>query len=171
MSTAPVYPCYRVGETTRRETTRLTVYTGVPKGKTVPMMPVDTAGPGDVGGDLDIRIERLSPVAALFVLAGEADLHRAPELRAEMSAVIDDGIHDLVVDLGEVTFIDSMTLGVLLGAMKRVKPHGGRLCVVVRDANIRRIFEITLLDRVFAVFDDRGSAIEGLAAASDGDGS
>ncbi len=65
----------------------------------MPMMPVDTAGPGDVGGELDIRVERFSPAAALFVLAGEADLHRAPELRDEMSAVIDDGIHDLIVDL------------------------------------------------------------------------
>ncbi len=132
------------------------------------MVPVDTAGPGDVGGELEIRVERLSPTAALFVLAGEADLHRAPELRDEMSAVIDGGIYDLVVDLGAVTFIDSMTLGVLLGAMKRVKPQGGRLCVVVQDANIRRIFEITLLDRVFAVFDDRERAVAGLAANEDG---
>ena len=112
---------------------------------------------------LDIRVERLPPPAALFVLTGEADLHRAPELRNEMSAVIDDGINDLIVDLSEVTFIDSMTLGVLLGAMKRVKPQGGRLCVVVQDANIRRIFEITLLDRVFAVFDDREQALRAFA--------
>jgi anti-sigma B factor antagonist len=132
-------------------------------------MPADTAGPGDVGGELDIRVERVPPAAALFVLAGEADLHRAPELREEMSAVIDEGIHDLVVDLSDVTFIDSMTLGVLLGAMKRVKPQGGRLCVVVQDENIRRVFEITLLDRVFTVFDDRSQALDGLAAATSGE--
>jgi anti-sigma B factor antagonist len=108
------------------------------------------------------------PAAALFVLTGEADLHRAPELREEMSAVIDAGVHDLVVDLSDVTFIDSMTLGVLLGAMKRVKPQGGRLCVVAQDENIRRVFEITLLDRVFAVYDDRSQALEGLTAAASG---
>ena len=131
---------------------------------------MDTVGPGDVGGDLAIDVERLSPTAAVFTLTGEADLHRAPELRDQMSAVIDDGIHDLVVDLSEVTFIDSMTLGVLLGAMKRVKPRGGRLCVVVRDTNIRRIFEITLLDRVFALYDGREQAIDDLArVARDGD--
>ena len=87
-----------------------------------------------------------------------------------MTAVIDDGMHDLVIDLSEVTFIDSMTLGVLLGAMKRVKPLGGRVCVVVQDANIRRIFEITLLDRVFALFDDGEQALAGLAPVRrDGD--
>jgi anti-sigma B factor antagonist len=128
------------------------------------MIPVDTAGPGDVGGELNIRVERLPSAGALVVLTGEADLHRAPELRDEMSAVIDDGIYDLIVDLSDVTFIDSMTLGVLLGAMKRIKPRGGRLCVVVRDANIRRVFEITLLDRVFAVFDDREQAVASLAS-------
>jgi anti-sigma B factor antagonist len=136
------------------------------------MMPVDTAGPGDVGGDLDIRVERVSPGTAVFTLAGEADLHRAPALREEITEVINDGIHDLVIDLSEVTFIDSMTLGVLLGAMKRLRPQGGRLYVVVRDPNIRRIFEITLLDRVFPLFDDPELALVGLAGAerSTGDG-
>ena len=134
------------------------------------MIPVDTGGPGDVGGDLDIHVDRVSPATAVFTLVGEADLHRAPALREEIAEVIDDGIHDLVVDLSEVTFIDSMTLGVLLGAMKRLRPLGGRLCVVVNDPNIRRIFEITLLDRVFPLYEDTERALVGLAAAAERSG-
>jgi anti-sigma B factor antagonist len=121
-----------------------------------------------VGGDLEIRVERVSPGVAVFTLAGEADLHRAPELRERIAEVIDDGARDIVVDLSEVTFIDSMTLGVLLGAMKRVNPRGGRLAVVVSDDNIRRIFEITLLDRVFTLFADRDGALAGTVASGDG---
>ena len=132
------------------------------------MSPVDTAGPGDVGGDLEIHVERPAPGLAVFTLTGEADLHRAPELRERIAEVIDEGTHDLVVDLTDVTFIDSMTLGVLLGAMKRVKPRGGRLSVVVTDDNIRRIFEITLLDRVFVLFPDRGRALAGVGATDGG---
>jgi anti-sigma B factor antagonist len=134
------------------------------------MIPVDTAGPGDVGGDLDIHVDRVSPSTAVFTLVGEADLHRAPALREEIAEVINDGIHDLVIDLSEVTFVDSMTLGVLLGAMKRLRPQAGRLYIVVSDPNIRRIFEITLLDRVFPLYENKERALVGLAGADRSDG-
>ena len=48
-----------------------------------------------------------------------------------------------------------MTLGVLLGAVKRLRPAGGGVSVVCTDPHIRRIFEITLLDRVFTLHADR----------------
>jgi anti-sigma B factor antagonist len=67
-----------------------------------------------------------------------------------------------VVDLSDTTFIDSMTLGVLLGAVKRLRPRGGQLRVVCSDPNIRKIFEITLLDRVFSLYATRGAALERL---------
>ena len=53
-----------------------------------------------------------------------------------------------------------MTLGVLLGAVKRLWLIGGRVSVVCTDANIRRIFEITLLDRVFALHRSRQTALD-----------
>ena len=68
---------------------------------------------------------------------------------------------NVVVDLSDTTFIDSMTLGVLLGAVKRLRPRGGQL-VVCSDPNIRKIFEITLLDRVFALYSSREAAFERL---------
>lgn len=67
----------------------------------------------------------------------------------------------LVVDLANVTFIDSMTLGVLLGASKRMRPRGGQLRLVVSEPSVRKIFEITLLDRVFDLHASREDAIGG----------
>ena len=92
---------------------------------------------------------------------GQADLHTAPELRAAITTAIDGGATALVVDLSEATFIDSMTLGVLLGAVKRLRPIGGRVSVVCTDAHIRRIFEITLLDRVFTLHREPSAALDG----------
>ena len=63
------------------------------------------------------------------------------------------------VDLSGVTFVDSMALGVLLGSMKRLRVHGGKLLLVAPATDIRRIFEITLLDRVFALFPTREEAL------------
>jgi anti-sigma B factor antagonist len=97
-----------------------------------------------------------TPVIAVH---GQADLHTAPQLRAAITSALDSGASGLVIDLSEASFIDSMTLGVLLGAVKRLRPTGGRVSVVCTDSHIRRIFEITLLDRVFSIHADRGGAL------------
>ena len=82
---------------------------------------------------------------------GELDLASASDLRHELFTVIEGGADTVVVDLETTTFIDSMTIGVLLGAVRRLQQRGGELRIACADPNIRRIFEITLLDRVFAI--------------------
>jgi anti-sigma B factor antagonist len=98
-------------------------------------------------------------VVVVVAVHGQADVHTAPQLRSAIAEAIDAGAHGLVIDLSEATFIDSMTLGVLLGAVKRLRPTGGTVSVVCADPHIRRIFEITLLDRVFALHADRDAAL------------
>ena len=91
-------------------------------------------------------------------LTGDIDLYTAPELKTELHRLIEAGATRIVIDLTSATFIDSTTLGVLLGALKRFRPTGGELVLVCSDPNIRRIFEITLLDRVFPIFETLASA-------------
>jgi anti-anti-sigma factor len=62
---------------------------------------------------------RLSPDVAVLVVHGQADLHTAPELREQLHGAIDDGAFHVIVDLTDASFVDSMTLGVLLGGVKR----------------------------------------------------
>jgi anti-sigma B factor antagonist len=119
-------------------------------------------------GEVELRIEEHpAPGATVLAVRGEADLHSAPRLRDAIATAIDDGAQELVLDLSETTFVDSMTLGVLLGTMKRLRARGGYLRLVVPKAEIRRIFEITQLDRVLSLYDTREEAV-GAAAASDG---
>jgi len=108
----------------------------------------------------DFGVETIDDEDSVVVIAvhGQADLHTAPELRNAMTAALDGGATGLVVDLSEATFIDSMTLGVLLGAVKRLRPSGGKVTIVCVDPHIRRIFEITLLDRVFSLHTTRDEA-------------
>jgi anti-anti-sigma factor len=74
------------------------------------------------------------------------------------------GHGSIVVDLTEATFIDSTMLRVLLSVSKRLRPGGGELLVVCHEHNIRKIFEITLLDRVFTIFESRDAALAFLEA-------
>lgn len=112
-----------------------------------------------------IEEERPRPGTAVLVVHGEADLHSAPELRERLRMAIDGGATSLVLDLTETTFVDSTSLGVLLGGMKRLREHDGTIRLVVPRPEVRRVFEITLLDRIFPLDETREQA---LAAILDG---
>ena len=118
----------------------------------------DPSTNSDVG---DFRIEEESPQPAVRVLAvhGDADLHSAPELRERLRGAIDEGATTLVVDLSATTLIDSTSLGVLLGGMKRLREQDGQVRVVVPRPEVRRVFEITMLDRIFSLHDTREEAL------------
>lgn len=110
-----------------------------------------------------LTTEEIDRSTAVIVLSGEIDLYTAPELKAELVRLIDDGATAVVIDLTNATFIDSTTLGVLIGGIKRLRPAGGSLELVVTDRNIRKIFEITGLDRVFPLHPNRDAALQAVA--------
>jgi anti-sigma B factor antagonist len=111
--------------------------------------------------EFEVDVTPVSSQLVVLGVRGQADLHTASELRSAITEAIDGGAVYLVVDLSGATFIDSMTLGVLLGAVKRLRPAGGAVSVVCTDPHIRRIFEITLLDRIFTLYPDRQAAVDG----------
>jgi anti-sigma B factor antagonist len=114
----------------------------------------------EVGGDFRVDVEKLSDGAIVVVVHGEADLHSAPELRDRLAVVIDDGASRVLVDLSDTSFIDSMALGVLLGSTKRLRASSGQLELIVSKPDIRRIFEITMLDRILVIHPSREIALE-----------
>ena len=119
------------------------------------------------GIEFGVQEARPRPGTVVLFVEGEADLHVAPDLRAHIGQAIDSGASELIIDLSRTTFVDSMTLGVLLGAMKRLKEANGSLRLVVSRPVIRRIFEITLIVGLFPLYETLGEA---LAAAAAGGG-
>jgi anti-sigma B factor antagonist len=113
--------------------------------------------------NFDIKTEQLSDTAYVISLAGEVDLYTAPEFKQQLLEVITQGARQVVVDFTNTTFIDSTTLGVLVGGIKRLRTNDGELALVCSDRNITKIFEITGLDRVFPIFETRDEAVAGLA--------
>ena len=117
--------------------------------------------------NFDIKTEQLADDAYVISLAGEVDLYTAPEFKQQLLEVIGQGGKEVVVDFSDTTFIDSTTLGVLVGGVKRLRPAGGSLAIVCADQNICKIFEITGLDRVFPIHGSREEALAALSNASD----
>jgi anti-sigma B factor antagonist len=117
--------------------------------------------------NFDIKTEQLGADAYMISLAGEVDLYTAPEFKQQLLEVIGQGGKEVVVDFSDTTFIDSTTLGVLVGGVKRLRTNGGQLSLVCRDRNITKIFEITGLDRVFTIYPSRDEAVAKLQASAD----
>jgi anti-sigma B factor antagonist len=118
----------------------------------------------DPGTRMQIRTERIGD-SWMVTVVGDADLHSAPDLRDRLASLGDTGAKHVVVDLSECGFLDSMGLGVLLGAKKRMERDGRALHVVVSAPDVRRIFEITMLDRVLDLHPTRAGALRaGLGA-------
>jgi len=114
-----------------------------------------------------IKDEELDEQTHVIALGGEIDLYTAPEFKERMVELIDGGKRYIVVDLSEATFIDSTTLGVLVGGVKRLRPSGGALALVCTDQNIGKIFEITGLDRVFPIHPSRDDALGALRSTAE----
>jgi anti-sigma B factor antagonist len=112
--------------------------------------------------DLTVRAARLDEHTQLVALAGELDLYSADAFRGALDEALDDGATRLVIDLGEVEFIDSVALGVLANAMKRVRAAGGGLAVISGNQQIVRVFEITGLDRLVVIAPALADALERL---------
>ena len=114
----------------------------------------------------EFRLEENNPRpgTGVLVVHGVVDLHVAGELRDHLTALSDKS-SALVVDLTEVTFVDSMTLGVLLGALKRARAKEQTLRLVVPHSGLRRTFELTLLDRVFDLDSTLDESLAEIAAA------
>jgi anti-sigma B factor antagonist len=109
--------------------------------------------------NFDIKTEQTSEQQYVISLAGEVDLYTAPEFKQQLLDVIGKGAKDVVVDFTNTAVIDSTTLRVLVGGVKRLRQNDGQLSLVCSDRNITKIFEITGLDRVFTIHATREEAL------------
>jgi anti-sigma B factor antagonist len=106
----------------------------------------------------------------VLAVRGEIDLFTAPELKQVLAESIEGGRIRIVVDLTDTTFLDSTALGVLIGAVKRLRSRDGALAIVNIDDNIAKTFEITGLDQIFTIVPTRDEAVDAVDPAHDAAG-
>jgi anti-sigma B factor antagonist len=96
---------------------------------------------------------------AILAVTGSVDLTTAPALRNRLAELIDDGRLCIVADLTDTDFLDSTGLGALVAALKRLRMKDGEIRVVCPAGHVRKVFEITSLDRVFGMHDTVEAAL------------
>lgn len=86
-------------------------------------------------------------------LSERVDTFSAPELRAYFDELLEQGTRNFIIDLDEVSFLDSAGLAALVQLLKHARQAGGDVGVVLpENENVQRIFKLTKFDRVFNIF-------------------
>lgn len=89
--------------------------------------------------------------------AGILDSTKATQIRSEVADVLEQNAGIVLIDLKDVTFVDSSGLGALVVALKTVRAVGGKLYICSINEQVKMLFELTSMDRVFEVFEDRAA--------------
>lgn len=87
--------------------------------------------------------------------SGIMDGTKVEEFRKEVKDIITSGTDTILIDLQDVAFVDSSGLGALVSALKIVRSAGGKLYLCSLNEQVKMLFELTSMDRVFQVFDNR----------------
>jgi anti-sigma B factor antagonist len=95
----------------------------------------------------------------VLALTGEIDLHVSPVITASLTAMIEKKPERMVIDLSDVTYIDSAGLAALIQAMQKVEAYGGKFSLAGLQETVRSIFEISRLNQVFQIFPDTDAAL------------
>jgi anti-sigma B factor antagonist len=109
---------------------------------------------------LDIQQSRPNPQTCLIALRGELDVATVPEFRDTLTSSCDDeSVQLVVIDLVEVTFVDSTGLMTLLNALRRLVRRGARLVLACSNPTVLRLFEATRTDATFEIVPTREQAL------------
>lgn len=98
--------------------------------------------------DFDIHVSA-NDGHAVVTVKGDVDLYTAPVLEQQLTELVDDGAREIVVDVADMTFMDTTGLSVLVTTFRRLQPHEGRMSLRSPRPSVRKTLEITGLDAVF----------------------
>jgi anti-sigma B factor antagonist len=113
--------------------------------------------------DFGLVDEAVDDTTHVVSLRGEIDAMTAPRLGSRLFGLADEGKRGVVVDLSEVTFMDSTGIGVLLNALRHFTTRQAQMVLVCPTARVLRPFEVTGLVGHLTIFDSREKALGGLA--------
>jgi anti-sigma B factor antagonist len=108
--------------------------------------------------DLQIKVRGKSTIP-IIDLTGEVDAYTSARFRDTMLELVEKGAAHLVINMESVEYIDSSGLGALVGGLKRVSEREGKIVIVCSNPQIKKVFEITGLEKVFSVFTEEEEAL------------
>ena len=100
--------------------------------------------------------------ASIVVFTGEIDLESSPAARETLLKCVEH-TGNVIVDLSEVSYIDSSGVASLVEALQAAKKKGSQFALAAVSEPTRRVLELARLDQVFTLFDSVELALENQA--------
>lgn len=99
-------------------------------------------------------------------LSGELDHHSAEDLRDQATNAIEKyQIKHIILNLDQLSFMDSSGLGVILGRYKQIKQKHGEMVVCAISPSVKRLFEMSGLFKIISLESSENSALQRLGVA------
>ena len=109
---------------------------------------------------MNLHSEKKKEVTILYVKEERLDAHNSGDLKAELAGLFEGKEKYILVDLKDVRFIDSSGLGALVSGFKNAISHQGNLKLSGLQPQVKSMFELTRLHRVFEIFNSFEEALE-----------
>lgn len=106
-----------------------------------------------------VQIEEKDNVVLIQVKEERLDAHNSGELKNQMLNLFEEGKNNLIVNLSDVRFVDSSGLGSLVSGFKNASARNGSLKLCGLQPQVKSMFELTRLHRVFEIFPGSDEAL------------
>ena len=93
-------------------------------------------------------------------ISGEIDLYNAPEIKDIVNKLIEQKKYNVIINLKEVTYIDSSGIGALISSLSNLKKYQGGLKIINVFASVKKVFELTKLTSFFEIYDSEEEAVK-----------
>ncbi len=107
---------------------------------------------------MEIRVENLNGVAVAAVPVDELDASNSSEFKRDIAPVLQSQ-NKLVLDLGQLRFVDSSGLGAMLSCLRQLSAKGGDLKLCAMSKQVRGLFELVRMHRIFEIYGTREEAV------------
>lgn len=112
---------------------------------------------------MEIRIVQREPVVVAELRGEVLDARNTKEFRSAIDPIL-ESCDNLILDLGQVTFVDSSGLGALLACLRRLTDRGAELKLCGLTRPVRTLFELVRIHRIFEIYNTREEALQSYGA-------
>jgi anti-sigma B factor antagonist len=109
---------------------------------------------------MNLQTETRNDIVIVYVKEERLDAHNSSDLKSVVQKLYEDGQKNVLIDLKEVRFIDSSGLGALVSGFKNAISHSGNLKLATLQSQVKSMFELTRLHRVFEIFPSTQEALD-----------
>ena len=102
--------------------------------------------------------ENIDTTFAYYEISGEVDMYSSPLVRKAIMKAADKQVKLILVNLDNVSYMDSSGVATLIEGLQYSKKYGGKIVLAGLQENVRQVFELTKLDKIFTIYNDLKTA-------------